>query len=335
MRDRLLYISSHLDCYYFNTEQARTLKRDLQYWSTLSPKAQERRANSLFSRFQKLFANNPLLEQMGFVSNETTASNYPGDITGAAVEAYFTTQWLPLTVHKIKLKQMGYYPIYLSNDNIRIFLEQKKNDLERAVQTFQERCDFTLNKKKVDFSHVLNQRYSEDNKIYRNPNAFSALICIFLHVISALYIIVSFGELAGFFSENMLCNAVMIGFFVLLPGSLNTIIKGFYRSKVLRRFKRAEQSVRRTAKRMQKELNYENWIGLYSKAIRQDRKTVSERDIHVSQLQSSAMLRDPNEPLAEPFAFQKPWKRYRTPGERQHLMIRLIAIAIILYLFSY
>ncbi|MCD8144609.1 MAG: hypothetical protein LUD79_04640 [Oscillospiraceae bacterium] len=89
MTTQLSFIASNLDHYHFNTDEARALKREIQHWTTLPMNEQNAYAaeHRLLSRFQRMFVNNPYLEQKGLVWN--------ADITGAAADAYFTKKkWL-------------------------------------------------------------------------------------------------------------------------------------------------------------------------------------------------------------------------------------------------
>lgn len=350
MYETLLYIAAHLDYYTFHTDKARELKRDLEYWSTLSLPEQKNNdhVSVLADRFKIMFANNPFLEQNGFLSTEQNATDYPADITGRTAEAYFTADWRPQTLHPKGTQQGDAQAVFYSDAQLLHFSQCLKDAGGNAAKKTATHVATKFQEKKESFSHILQKTFLEHGKKRHSPNLLDIAVALVFHALCAGYLIHDW-FLSEFFSRYGLRvsdasqwellragkqAAVLLFFLILLPASVNLVIKAVYRLRMVRKFQGKEAMLKQVFTILQDTEQAQKWRDSFVEQIKKDRAAIAGGTEPCLEKQAShAMLLHPRPSLADQVSLSdKPWSKYRKPGERQRLVLRL-ALSILVVVF--
>lgn len=350
MYETLRYLATHLDCYRFHSDKAREWKRDLERWSTLSLPEQKdaEQILVLFHRFQSMFANDPFLEQNGFLSTEQNGTDYPADITGRTAEAYFTADWRPLTLHPKGTRQGDAQAVFYSDAQLlQLSRGWKEKGKEAALKTAKQLAT-RFQAQKGAFSHILQKNFLEHGKKRHSPNLLDLAAALVFHALCAGYLIHDW-YLSEFLSRYGLRvseagqwellragkqAAVLLFFLVLLPASVDLVRKAVYRLHMLWKFQGKEARLNRLVLFLQDTDRAQNWRDTFVEQIKKDRASVAEgTELCLAKQASYAMLLHPRPSLADRVSMSdQPWSKYRKPGERQRVVLRL-ALSVLVAVF--
>lgn len=347
MQGALQYIATHLDYYSFNTDEARKLKRDIQQWTVLPAQEQAEAAEkqNLLPRFRSMFANNPFLEQKGFVSDENTKTAYPGGVTGIAAEGFFDVENTCLTLREKGTQQGDESASYLTDGMISSFTQRKSGEAVSAVEQIFEVGGSVVDQKRAQFAHVLNAYNKADDKVVRhNPSLISAAITVCFYVM-AVYCVFIQWQMVEFVRDyitriHMVTTEMWIIFGIsvaaLLLGilrfrtNLNMVIKGPYRAYIRLRFRIAQKRQVKLLRKTVLELNPVKWYESYAEALKWDREQLKiNPSLPLRQLRSSAMLNKPGPTIYLNSLFpKKPWSQFKPVGEDRKLGLMILMMIV-------
>lgn len=348
MYETLLYIATHLDYYVFHTDRARALKRELERWSTL-PLAEQKdvgRVTHLINQFKSMFSNNPFLEQNGFLSGTHHPTEHPADITGLSAEAYFTEDWKPQTFHPKGTQQGDAQAQFYSDKQLQTFSWCCRKEGEEAAQKTVAQATAGLQSLKECFSHILCKSFHVNGSKYHSLNLLDIVVALLFHSVCAYYLVhgwflseflVRYGLRFSDASQWELLRAgqqaaVLLFSLILLPGSIHLIVKAVYRLRMIRAFQEKEAKLKLLKTSLEDAERAEQWRAAFAEQIRKDRDAIAkEPGLCLANQASHAMLLHPQPPWADLIRLSdKPWRKYRKPGERQRFLLRLVLLLLIL-----
>lgn len=334
----LLYIATHLHYYSFRTEAAKELKRELERWTIDSSKNQ----TSLLLRFFAFFSDNPVLDHYGL--SALVGEPHCGEIIGRTAEAYFGADRRPLTLRRKGTQQGDESALYLDDRALAEHISQTLEETRRICDAYTDNRDKLFQQQTQMFSHILNGSFVEGGKKRHSPTMLGVLVCATFYFLTVQFLscassfwwaladirmrvpaLLSAG--GTIFLRFLFCCALLIASVLLLPDSINIAVKATYRLRIRVAFWLAKARQQKLTNKI-KAMSPEEWLLRLQNAMRTDRNTLSVHPASgVYTLRSSVLMRKPATQVVYVAALpSEPWKRYRSSGEKQTLLFRVILI---------
>lgn len=361
MYNTLFYIATHLNYYSFESSEARSLKRDIERWSTLPKGEQSEKVEGLLDRFFQMFTNNPYLENHNMTRNGVLLSRREG-ITARTFEGYFNQNGRPVTLRRKGSQQGDDAAVFLGETGMSDFINQKKLEADQAVADYARVNTEYMASRKKHFSHIIDSTFKDGPATYKNPTPLGVIITLAFYgffvwalfwpldiigrlkrYVDVTYVMgeVGFSKFFLYYGKDMLMRTLLILLvamfgLIILKGSINMVIKGIYRAFIRHRFNSAEMEFKRVSSLLRSSLAPSVWMTRFSAAAKKDSDMLDkDPERGISGLQTTGMLASRDEAIpAKDLIPEKPWSKYRYPGERQKLFFKIVLAAALILLIK-
>jgi hypothetical protein len=340
MNETLWWISRHLDDYHFNSDRARSLKREIQQWTTGSRQEQEETGDKLLRRFRTLFANNPFLEQNGLVGDGRQESGsfaeeqgLSGEITGASADAYFLGDQ-HFTLRPTVSGRKDPKCFYLNEEAEQSLAARQKRGVQLQRERYEELCNESIARVSKQYDYILGRAVTlPKGGVRKNPTVPGAILCALYDLVLVLLIVkwvpylTAFGDKIGmaYFWDEKLNRYLLIFTLVMLVVGLvrlkpmvNTMVKGVYRFVYRRKFKQYQTKVQKSRDRV-KSLPVEQWFQQYHEAVAKTRALFQKEPeaLPIQDATRDLLKKQPGKTLlGDVLTMDPPWSKYSKNGEQ-------------------
>lgn len=346
MDEKLLYISTHLNYYSFNSDEARELKREIEHWTVLTNAEQEEYAEKrkLLQRFDSMFDNNPFIEQkMGCFE----LPDYSCGITAKCVEGYSFSKGF-ISLHNKGTQQGDKKLVYSSERVVSAFIIEKSKEAKDAINSLSISYKTNLSSKKSEFQHILKEKMNVSGSMIGSPSILSSVLIVAFYIVCfwfvffkvnlpiALLHIASINQLP----YSRIC-AIVYAVALIVIAVLNykkdfvSFVKGIYRSVIIAAFMIQDEKQKRLELTIKNDLKVEDWYNQLQKNILSDRNALTDSDVPYLTLASSKLLKTTGIQKKKYTNFKwKPWEEYSAKGEYYNLVpIILLSSVIVVFCF--